>query len=105
MGVEGIVSKRRDMPYRPVRFHGWRKIRCPENRRETSVVRIWFGGGWTLNQSELLWGNCRDRTQLFAPRSSDFAVVAALQLTRSVLGWSITVELGAGPVAVPAWPS
>jgi len=29
MGLEGIVSKRIDMPYRSGSFTGWRKIKCP----------------------------------------------------------------------------
>jgi bifunctional non-homologous end joining protein LigD len=33
VGTEGIVSKRRDMPYRSGRFHWWRKIKCPDYRR------------------------------------------------------------------------
>jgi bifunctional non-homologous end joining protein LigD len=28
MGVEGIVSKRRDLPYQPGRRDGWRKVKC-----------------------------------------------------------------------------
>jgi bifunctional non-homologous end joining protein LigD len=30
LGLEGIVSKRRDTPYHSGRFDGWRKIKCPE---------------------------------------------------------------------------
>jgi bifunctional non-homologous end joining protein LigD len=33
MGAEGIVSKRRDMPYRSGRFEWWRKIKCPDYHR------------------------------------------------------------------------
>jgi bifunctional non-homologous end joining protein LigD len=29
MGLEGIVSKRIDTPYRSGPFLGWRKIKCP----------------------------------------------------------------------------
>ncbi len=29
MGLEGIVSKRVDTPYRSGPFPGWRKIKCP----------------------------------------------------------------------------
>ena len=29
MGLEGIVSKRIDAPYRSGPFLGWRKIKCP----------------------------------------------------------------------------
>lgn len=32
-GLEGIVSKRRDTPYRSGRFDGWRKIKCPGYKR------------------------------------------------------------------------
>ena len=28
MGLEGIISKRRDLPYQPGRRDGWRKIKC-----------------------------------------------------------------------------
>jgi ATP-dependent DNA ligase len=33
MGLEGIVSKRIDAPYRSGPFLGWRKIKCPGYRR------------------------------------------------------------------------
>jgi bifunctional non-homologous end joining protein LigD len=32
-GTEGIVSKRRDMPYKSGRFEWWRKIKCPGYER------------------------------------------------------------------------
>ena len=28
MGLEGIISKRRDLPYQPGRRDSWRKIKC-----------------------------------------------------------------------------
>src|SRR4051794_3907032 len=34
-----------------------------------------------------------------------FTVVAAVQLIRAVLGWSVTADVGSGPMAVPLWPS
>ncbi|TMJ49317.1 MAG: DNA ligase D, partial [Alphaproteobacteria bacterium] len=37
LGLEGIVSKRRDLPYRPGRSAGWLKIKC-RNRDEFVVV-------------------------------------------------------------------
>ena len=36
LGLEGIVSKRRDLPYRSGRHDGWRKIKCL--RTETFVI-------------------------------------------------------------------
>jgi bifunctional non-homologous end joining protein LigD len=33
LNLEGIVSKRKDTPYRSGRFDGWRKIKCPDYRR------------------------------------------------------------------------
>ena len=33
MNLEGIVSKRVASPYRPGRFDGWRKIKCPACQR------------------------------------------------------------------------
>jgi bifunctional non-homologous end joining protein LigD len=33
VGTEGIVSKRRDLPYKAGRFHWWRKIKCPDYSR------------------------------------------------------------------------
>jgi bifunctional non-homologous end joining protein LigD len=33
IGVEGIIGKRRDMPYRSGRFQWWRKIKCPDYLR------------------------------------------------------------------------
>jgi bifunctional non-homologous end joining protein LigD len=32
-GLEGIVSKRRDSPYRSGRLDGWRKVLCPGYER------------------------------------------------------------------------
>lgn len=40
MGLEGIVSKRRDLPYQPGRRGGWRKIKCLQ--RDVFVI-----GGFT----------------------------------------------------------
>jgi bifunctional non-homologous end joining protein LigD len=37
LGLEGIVSKRRDAPYRPGRGGGWLKVKC-RNREEVVVV-------------------------------------------------------------------
>ena len=34
-----------------------------------------------------------------------FALIAGLQLTRAILGWSATVDMGSGPMAMPVWPS
>ena len=34
-----------------------------------------------------------------------FTVVALVQLMRAVLGWSLTADMGSGPMAVPLWPS
>ncbi|MGE0869655.1 MAG: DNA ligase D [Kofleriaceae bacterium] len=44
MGLEGIVSKRRDQPYRAGRNTGWLKIKC--SRRQELVI-----GGFTLPES------------------------------------------------------
>ena len=44
LGLEGIVSKRRDLPYRAGRHDGWRKIKCL--RTETFVI-----GGFHLVKS------------------------------------------------------
>jgi bifunctional non-homologous end joining protein LigD len=33
LNLEGIVSKRKNAPYRSGHFDGWRKIKCPEYRR------------------------------------------------------------------------
>jgi len=37
LGLEGIVSKRRDAPYRPGRGSGWLKVKC-RNREEVVIV-------------------------------------------------------------------
>ena len=34
-----------------------------------------------------------------------FTVVALVQLMRAVLGWSLTADMGSGPMVVPLWPS
>jgi bifunctional non-homologous end joining protein LigD len=43
LGLEGIVSKRRDAPYRPGRGADWLKIKCL-HREEVAVI------GWTAPQ-------------------------------------------------------
>ena len=40
MGLEGIVSKRIDTPYRSGPFLGWRKIKCPGYARAVTLP-IW----------------------------------------------------------------
>jgi bifunctional non-homologous end joining protein LigD len=44
LGLEGIISKRRDRPYRPGRTDHWRKIKNPEYVRrsdsETDAVHL-----------------------------------------------------------------
>ena len=37
LGVEGIVSKRRDAPYRPGRGGSWLKVKC-RNREQVVVI-------------------------------------------------------------------
>ena len=37
--------------------------------------------------------------------ASIFSIIALLQLTRAVLEWPITVEMGGSPVSLPTWPS
>jgi bifunctional non-homologous end joining protein LigD len=34
LGLEGIVSKRKNSPYLSGRFDGWRKIKCPNYKRK-----------------------------------------------------------------------
>jgi bifunctional non-homologous end joining protein LigD len=43
LGLEGIVSKRRDMPYRSGRCKAWVKIKNPAS---PAVLRIIEHGGW-----------------------------------------------------------
>ncbi|WP_447645140.1 ATP-dependent DNA ligase [Nocardioides zeae] len=53
LGLEGIVSKRRDAPYRPgVRSRDWLKF--PHRRRESYVV----GGGGPRRGRATGWGRC-----------------------------------------------
>ncbi len=33
LGLEGIISKRRELPYGSGRDHAWRKIKCADSRR------------------------------------------------------------------------
>jgi bifunctional non-homologous end joining protein LigD len=41
MGLEGIVSKRRDFPYRSGRSKGWIKVKNPAS---PAMLRV--GGAW-----------------------------------------------------------
>ena len=34
-----------------------------------------------------------------------FAVIAVMQVMRALLGWSVTVDVGGGPVSIPFWPN
>jgi ATP-dependent DNA ligase len=43
LGLEGIVSKRRDLPYRSGRCRAWVKVRNPTS---PAVLRIVEEGGW-----------------------------------------------------------
>ncbi|HEU0154787.1 MAG TPA: DNA ligase D, partial [Stellaceae bacterium] len=54
-GVEGIVSKRRDKPYRPGRNDNWRKIKCA-NREEFVVVGFTDPAGRRQGIGALLLG-------------------------------------------------
>ncbi|HEY1261277.1 MAG TPA: DNA ligase D [Stellaceae bacterium] len=54
-GIEGIVSKRRDKPYRPGRNDNWRKIKCA-NREEFVVVGFTDPAGRRQGIGALLLG-------------------------------------------------
>jgi bifunctional non-homologous end joining protein LigD len=43
MGLEGMVSKRRDLPYRSGRVRSWIKVRNPAS---PAVLRIMEEGAW-----------------------------------------------------------
>lgn len=49
-GYEGIVSKRKDAPYRPVRTYDWLKIKC--SRRQEFVI-----GGWSPSRHGRSFGS------------------------------------------------
>jgi bifunctional non-homologous end joining protein LigD len=83
LGLEGIVSKRRDLPYRAGRHDGWRKIKCL--RTETFVV-----GGFHLVKSRahegvgaLLIGQYDGRRLAFSGRvGTGFSHALAIDLQR-----------------------
>lgn len=66
MGLEGIISKRADAPYRSSRNRDWLKVKCV--RRQEFVI-----GGWTpstRNRSfaSLILGHWRDKKLLYSGR-------------------------------------
>ncbi len=82
LGLEGIISKRRDQPSVPGRSDAWRKIKC--TRRQEFVI-----GGFTDPQGmragigALLIGYYQDRRLVFAGRvGTGFSHPVALDLRR-----------------------
>lgn len=81
LGLEGIISKRRDLPYMPGRTDAWRKVKC--SRRQEFVI-----GGFTdprgarAGIGALLLGYYReDGTLAFAGRvGTGFSHTLALEL-------------------------
>jgi bifunctional non-homologous end joining protein LigD len=80
MGLEGIISKRRDLPYLPGRRDGWRKIKCV--RRGLFVI-----GGFTDQQGSkgglgaLLVGRYEGRKLIYNGRvGTGFTQALALDL-------------------------
>jgi bifunctional non-homologous end joining protein LigD len=82
MGLEGIISKRRDLPYLPGRRDGWRKIKCL--RRGLFVI-----GGFTDQQGSkgglgaLLVGRYDGRKLIYNGRvGTGFTQALALDLRK-----------------------
>ncbi len=82
MGVEGIVSKRRDLPYQPGRRDSWRKIKCLQ--RDLFVI-----GGFTDQEGAqdglgaLLVGRYRGERLVYAGRvGTGFTHAVARDLRR-----------------------
>jgi bifunctional non-homologous end joining protein LigD len=55
LGLEGIVSKRRDAPYRPGRTDAWRKVKCAQ-RQEFVIIGWTDPGGQRTGFGSLLLG-------------------------------------------------
>jgi bifunctional non-homologous end joining protein LigD len=82
MGLEGIVSKRRDLPYQPGRRDSWRKIKCL--KRDVFVV-----GGFTDQEGmqdglgALLIGRYEGKRLVYCGRvGTGFTQAVALDLKR-----------------------
>jgi len=82
MGLEGIISKKRDLPYQPGRRDGWKKIKCL--RRGLFVI-----GGFTDQQGSkeglgaLLVGRYEDRRLIYNGRvGTGFTHALALDLRK-----------------------
>ncbi|HEX3862726.1 MAG TPA: DNA ligase D [Stellaceae bacterium] len=62
-GLEGVVSKRRDRPYRPGRSSDWLKIKCT-NRDEFIVIGFTDPSGTRLGFGALVLGYCDPQQRL-----------------------------------------
>jgi bifunctional non-homologous end joining protein LigD len=103
LGLEGIVSKRRDRPYSPGRSDAWQKIKCM--RRQEFVI-----GGFTEPQGArsgigaLLLGHYDDGRLVFAGRvGTGFShkVAVELRATLEAMGQKVSpfTPPPAGPLA------
>lgn len=104
LGLEGIISKRRDLPYRPGRGDAWRKTKC--SRRQEFVI-----GGFTDPQGSragigalLLGYYTPDKQLAFAGRvgtgfSHKLALELREQLERILRATSPFSPAPAGPLA------
>jgi bifunctional non-homologous end joining protein LigD len=86
MGLEGMISKRRDLPYQPGRRDSWRKIKCL--RRDLFVI-----GGFTEQEGHpsdlgaLLVGRYQDKRLVFWGRvGTGFTRATALDLRQQLEG-------------------
>ncbi len=84
MGLEGIISKRRDLPYQPGRRDSWRKIKCL--RRDLFVI-----GGFTRQEGHpeelgaLLVGRYQGKKLVYCGRvGTGFTRALALELRKQL---------------------
>ncbi len=116
MGLEGIICKQADAPYRAGRGHGWLKVKC--RGREEFVVLGWtppggsrtglarcisaitirkgklhYAGGVGTGFSDDELGALRERLAELAPRSAEGLLVVAGDPLRTTIHW---VRAGAG---------
>jgi bifunctional non-homologous end joining protein LigD len=80
LGLEGIISKRRDLPYRPGRHGGWLKIKCVQ-RQEFVIGGFTDPEGARVGLGALLIGYYDNDVLVFAGRvGTGFTQKSAVEL-------------------------
>ena len=102
LGLEGIVSKRRDEPYHPGRGHGWLKIKCLQ-RQELVIGGFTDPDGARTGFGALLVGTYRHGRLTYAGKVGTGYSTATLRELRGRLDTLARAESPFEPVPPRAW--